>query len=78
MEKFKSNISTKEIADLRYLISKGRTVDWGSYSYNDAGISTYEKPAILDDSWKNKKAKPTTWKEIEDEKASRQHGSANC
>ena len=48
MEKFKSNISTKEITDLRYLISKGRTVDWGSYSYNDAGISFKSLYFILD------------------------------
>ena len=60
MEKFKSNISTKEIADLRYLISKGRTVDWGSYSYNDAGISFKSLSFILD-YWENK----FSWKEEE-------------
>ena len=60
MEKFKSNISTKEIADLRYLISKGRTVDWGSYSYNDAGISFISLSFILN-YWENK----FSWKEEE-------------
>ena len=60
MKKFKSNISTKEIADLRYLISKGRTVDWGSYSYNDAGIS-FKSLSLILDYWENK----FSWKEEE-------------
>ena len=38
-----------------------------TYYWNDAGESTYNKPLALDDSWKSKKAAPTTAKEIQNE-----------
>jgi hypothetical protein len=39
MEKFLLNIDDKELDDLKFKISQGRIIDWGSYHKDDAGIS---------------------------------------
>ena len=48
MKKFISNISTGEIDNLKFQISKSRILDWGSYSVDDAGISYKRLSLILD------------------------------
>jgi len=60
MKKFISNISTGEIDNLKFQISKSRILDWGSYSVDDAGIS-YKRLSLILDYWQNK----FSWKKEE-------------
>lgn len=52
MEKFLLNIDDKELDDLKFKISQGRIIDWGSYHKDDAGIS-FKRLSFILDYWKN-------------------------